>query len=60
MPRYEDYVKLARCYAQEAREAQRDSKRARDCWGLALYYQKQAATVSSGEAPDIGKKPAHI
>jgi hypothetical protein len=58
MLRYDDFVKLARCYAEEARKAQKQPERARDWWRLALYYQSRAAT--GGEQPDIGEKPSHL
>jgi hypothetical protein len=58
MLHYDDFVKLAHCYAEEARKALKQPQRARDCWRLALHYQSRAAT--GGEPPDIGEKPAHI
>ena len=57
---YDDFVKLALCYADEARKARKDPERARGCWRMALHYQKQAARVAGGKPPEIGKKPPHI
>lgn len=57
---YDDCVKLALCYADEARKTRKDSERAKSSWRMALHYQLQAARLSDGKPPDIGKRPTHI
>jgi hypothetical protein len=52
---YDDHVKLALHYADEARK---HSDRASYLWRMAVHYQMQAA--SGGEPPDIGEMPDFV
>jgi hypothetical protein len=51
---YDDCVKLALCYANDARK---HPDRASSLWRMALHYQMLAARLAGGEPPAIGEKP---
>jgi len=54
---YDDCVKLALCYADEARK---HPNRASNLWRMALHYQRLAANLGDGEPPAIGEKPVIV